>query len=270
MKPILYVVLLLISLAGTATGQAKYKWFSSISLSQNSNYYIYHSSRNQVFISSNDGLNIYDGQQIKTYRELTHNMQGSYVTSTFFEDTNGHIWFTTYKALHWYNPVTDSLQYVFMTSSNGVKDTANYTAFHLSGNILYLKAEDEIFLFDVVTKSTIARYPLDKLENSFFAILEENNQTILIGANQDGYVGYTLEKNSHGKLIYEGEGNIRSLCVTQSKRVWLGLANGNLLQMDHRNGKVLATYPLADTEIQGIRELAGNKLLMTVAPNELI
>jgi signal transduction histidine kinase/ligand-binding sensor domain-containing protein len=270
MKPILYVVLLLISLAGTATGQAKYKWFSSISLSQNSNNFIYHSSCNQVFISSNDGLNIYDGQQIKTYRELTHNMQGSYVTSTFFEDTTGHIWFTTYKALHWYNPVTDSLQYVFMTSSNGVKDTANYTAFHLSGNILYLKAEDEIFLFDVVTKSTIARYPLDKLENSFFAILEENNQTILIGANQDGYVGYTLEKNSHGKLIYEGEGNIRSLCVTQSKRVWMGLANGNLLQMDHRNGKVLATYPLADTEIQGIRELAGNKLLMTVAPNELI
>jgi len=270
MKPIYLFVLLLISIAGTATGQAKYKWFSSISLSQNSNYYIYHSSRNQVFISSRDGLNIYDGQQIKSYRPLTHNMYGSYVTSTFFEDTSGHVWFTTYEALHCYNPVADSLDYVSMISSEGVKDTANYTAFHLSGNILYLKAEDEIFLFDVVTKSTIGRYQLDKLGSSYLAIVEDIGQTMLIGVSKNGYVVYALEENNHGRLLYQGEGALRSLCVTQSKEVWMGLANGNLMQLDWRSGKILGVYPLADAEILSICALAGNRLLVAVYPNELV
>jgi signal transduction histidine kinase/ligand-binding sensor domain-containing protein len=270
MKTMYIFLLLLISIAGTATGQAKYKWFSSISLSQNSNYYIYHSSRNQVFISSRDGLNIYDGQQVKSYRPLTHNMYGSFVTSTFFEDTSGHVWFSTYEALHCYNPITDSLDYVFMTSSQGIKDTANYTAFHLSGNILYLKAEGEIFLFDVVSRSITAVYPVDILQYYFFAILNDNNRTVLFGANQDGYLAYALEENNRGRLLYQGEGTVTSLCVTQAKQIWIGLVNGNLVRVDDQSGNVMARYPLADTEILGIRELSGDRLLMTIAPNELV
>ncbi len=270
MKPIYLLVLLLISLAGTATGQAKYKWFSSITLSQNSNYYIYHSSHNQIFISSRDGLNIYDGQQIKSYRPPSYNMEGSIVTSNFFEDTSGLVWFTTYEALHWYNPVTDSLDYVSMISSEGIKDTANYIAIHLSGNILYLKAENEIFLFDVVTRSIKAKYPIDILSYYFFAILEDNTKTVLFGANLEGYVAYSLEDMNQGRLLYQGKGAVSSLCATQSNHVWMGLANGNLIQVDYLRGDVIATYPLASTDIPGVKEVAGDRLLLTVSPNELL
>jgi hypothetical protein len=104
---------------GTILGQAKYKGFSSLSVSQNSNYYIFQSSRNQVFISSLDGLNIFDGQETKTYRSLSHHMAGNSMSSPFFEDTSGIVWFTTSEGLHFYNPHTDSIGFTVMFSERG-------------------------------------------------------------------------------------------------------------------------------------------------------
>ncbi|HQW24727.1 MAG TPA: hypothetical protein PLV75_02135, partial [Saprospiraceae bacterium] len=78
-------------------------------LSQNTNTYLFQSSGHQIFVSSTEGLNIFDGLSTEVYRPATHKMFGLILQSKFFEDNAGLVWFTTYEALNYYDPRTDDL-----------------------------------------------------------------------------------------------------------------------------------------------------------------
>ena len=270
MKPFYLLCYLLLCVAGAATGQVKYKWFSSISVSQNSNIYIYHSSRNQVFISSYDGLNIYDGLETKTYRSSTHRMYGNTMQNTFFEDTAGIVWFSTFEALNFYNPVTDALDYIFLVSSGGDTIDSDYKAFQISGNILYLSADEEVFFYDVINREVQAVYPLDYSSFTEFAIIDKGNKKILFGANELGYKAYALGSGRDTTLLYAAKGNISKICHTASGQLWLGRNDGRLLQIDPENGSILFDYPLAQKSINGILELSNGRLLISIANNEIV
>lgn len=260
----------LLCVAGAATGQAKYKWFSSISVSQNSNYYIYRSSQDQVFISSYDGLNIYDGLETKTYRSSTHRMYGNTMQNTFFEDTAGIVWFSTFEALNFYNPVTDALDYIFLVSSGGDTIDSDYKAFQISGNILYLSADKEVFYYDVINRKVQAVYPVDYSSFIHFAIINMGNKKILFGANELGYKAYTLGSGRDTTLLYAAKGNISTICHTASGQLWLGRDDGRLLQIDPENGSILFDFPFAQKRINGILELSNGRLLVGIANNEVV
>lgn len=90
------------------------------SISQLSNYHLFNTSNKKVLISSTEGLNIFDGLNVKIYRPSTHRMYGYNIQSPFFEDSDGKVWFTTYEALNYYDPRTDDLDYMFMVSSRRI------------------------------------------------------------------------------------------------------------------------------------------------------
>ena len=71
-------------------------------LSQNTNHYLSQHSDKRLFISSIDGLNIFDGSSIKIYKSTTHNLLGDNIQSPFFEDANQNMWFATYEGIHCY------------------------------------------------------------------------------------------------------------------------------------------------------------------------
>lgn len=270
MKPWYLLAALYLFPIGCILGQPTYKWFSSITVSQSSNQYIYHSSRNQVFISSIDGLNIFDGEQVKTYRPATHRMKGNNMSSTFFEDPAGKVWFTTQEALHYYNPLTDSLDYVFIVSQTGDTLRSDYSAFHLRGNDLYLIADTLLFIYDVYNRSIKATYTIDLDEYSHITILDLNNKTLLFKGGRTGYGVYTLGDDAQATLLYKEEAYVTSVCWTSSKQLWLGLNDGNLLQLDPESGDLLLQYPVSRGRIGGILELSGGRLLVAGWLNEFI
>ncbi|MBK8831042.1 MAG: hypothetical protein IPN60_09315 [Saprospiraceae bacterium] len=47
----------------------------------------------------------------------------------------------------------DSIDFMFMVYSAGDTFRTNHSAFHLSGNDLYLRAEKKYFIYDVVKRS---------------------------------------------------------------------------------------------------------------------
>lgn len=250
-------------------GQAKYRGFSSITVSQNSNYYIYQSSLNQTFIASFDGLNIFDGQETKTYRPLSHHMAGNRMSSPFFEDSSGSVWFTTSEALHCYNPLTDSIDYTFMISSSGDTLRTGHAAFHLSGNVLYLRAEKEVFLFDVVSRKIKTIYPIDFSIFHIFAVIVDSSKTILFGADEREYAAYALG-DGHPTFLYKGLGYFTTICATVSNHLWLGKKDGNLLQIEPFSGNILFEGPIANASINAIHEMSSDRLLVTVTFNDFI
>lgn len=254
---------------GMLPGQTKYMGFSGISVSQNSNHYIYQSSRNQVFISSFDGLNIFDGQETKTYRPLTHHMAGNSMSSPFFEDTAGIVWFTTTEALHYYNPATDSIGYIFMVSSTGDTLQLEHAAFHLSGNIIYLGAAKEVFLFDVIRRTIKAIYPIDFSNDHIFTVIEGKSDTLFFGANNNGYAAYAL-RDGQPIFLYKGQGSFSAICLTSSKQLWLGERNGKILRIDPQRGNILFEIPLSSAQVTSVVEKSADKLLVTITYNDLV
>lgn len=74
-------------------------------LSQATNGFIFKDSRGFVWISSNEGLNRYDGKNIINYQPNPNDpfsLYGQNIQSYFFEDEEGNVWFSTYEALNCY------------------------------------------------------------------------------------------------------------------------------------------------------------------------
>ncbi|MCB0664281.1 MAG: hypothetical protein KDC80_00590, partial [Saprospiraceae bacterium] len=106
-------------------------------LSNPFNSYIYQDSRGFVWISSVDGLNRFDGENIKVYRPdptSEYALSGNIISSNFFEDKHGNLWFTSYGALHVYYRVRDHFESIQLTNTSGEYLTEDYHAFHYSSD----------------------------------------------------------------------------------------------------------------------------------------
>ncbi|MCB0855030.1 MAG: hypothetical protein KDD63_22570, partial [Bacteroidetes bacterium] len=103
-------------------------------LSDDTNAFIYNDSRGFVWISSVNGLNRFDGQTVKVYKAdpgSAHSLLGNIITSSFFEEKNGDLWFTTYEGLHRYNRAHDHFDAFRLKDDSGKMITEDYYAFHL-------------------------------------------------------------------------------------------------------------------------------------------
>lgn len=127
-------------------------------LSQASNAYVYRDSRGFVWISSIDGLNRFDGLEVRKYRPRKNDPKsivGQLVNSNFFEDKNGNIWFCTYQAINRYNRQTDDFD-SWLIVDRITKDTLreDYIAFYLdTQDQLWIQIGDndrgQLYFFDI-------------------------------------------------------------------------------------------------------------------------
>jgi signal transduction histidine kinase/DNA-binding response OmpR family regulator len=124
---------------GITTGQTLQLSFHQLTtqngLSEANNAFIYKDSRGFVWISSADGLNRFDGLTVKVYRPRPgdpYSLRGNIITSTFFEDIEGNLWFTTYNAIHKYDRKKDRFdRMALLKNDSGKAITEDYYAFHL-------------------------------------------------------------------------------------------------------------------------------------------
>lgn len=121
-------------------------------LSQSTNSFIYRDSRGFVWVSSLDGLNCYNGHNVKIYRPDNHNpraMKGLNIQSPFFEDVSGDIWFTTESALNCYRSNLGDFDHYILPSSPDADDNILHAAFYFEQKRwLWVSAGDSLFRFD--------------------------------------------------------------------------------------------------------------------------
>ena len=126
-------------------------------LSQASNDYVYQDSKGFVWLSSIDGLNRFDGKNVKIYKSISGDstsLLGNIITSNFFEDNESNLWFTTYEGIHCYVRAYDHFQHFQLKNDSGEKLKQDYYAFHLdSKDKLWVRIGDgvtgRLFLFDI-------------------------------------------------------------------------------------------------------------------------
>ena len=102
-------------------------------LSEATNVFVFKDSRGFVWISSVSGLNRYDGTSVKVYRNDEADpstLSNDIIQSSFFEDAQKNLWFTTHEAIQKYNFDSDCFDHYQVYDDHG-HPRNSYYIFHL-------------------------------------------------------------------------------------------------------------------------------------------
>ncbi len=230
------------------------------SLSQKSNYFISTDSYGLTWISSVDGVNVYNGLDVQVYRPGFYNMLGSNIQSHFYEDCSGDIWFSTYNALHRYDRDKDDFEVYQFKDSFGTIVDVSYKVLGFENEFIYFRYGDYLGLVDVNTKKLTKSWNV-KINNyyHFDAIFDGGNINVvcaieshLMTLSVDKYLrtkpivtphtltkGYDItnvqwknnndvilsyDKQNHVDIYSQKDGTIRTL-ITHSKNIFFSMYN---------------------------------------------
>jgi len=206
------------------------------------NNYIYQDSRGFVWISSIDGLNRYDGLQIKTYR-FESGMKGTNIQSNFFEDRSGNIWFTTYESINCYDAEKDSIINYIIKDEGGNEIHNDYKAFYLDSikNQLWLRADERIYIWNTIKHNQVGQLPEETDAYIFNVELSKDGliNKIVTSINEDT-VRFINPYNHKENTSYIIPNSRKAIYLKDSK--WLFYQNSNIHIFDEKtpyNPKVI-------------------------------
>jgi len=180
--------------------------------SEEYNFYTYCDKQDFIWINSTKGLNRFDGLQVKQYRsnfQDTTAMFGENIQSSFFEDSDGQLWFCTYEAVHFYDRENDRFRHFFVRNEQGQEIKQSYFVFYLEQDrYLWFRADDQIHRVDVSEP--------DKLQEHFAkskGLYTSEHFHSSVGTDDSGAVSYIFSSSnekekgldliqiSNGKLV---------------------------------------------------------------------
>ena len=229
-----------------------------VPLSQNTNYNLTQSSNGLMYISSLEGLNIYNGQHTKVYRPSTHNMFGKNIQSQFYEDKQGKVWFCTYKAVHLYDPEKDDLEYFFLIDEDGNKITAEYRILDLIEDNLWVHTPNEIQKWNILTKQVI-----DKISSPFESIvmgsLNNIKKNIVLIANDGRAACINLGSDSLTILPIPKVDGYTSCTYDKERDVYyLGDINGVVHTFDYGESEKLSRFKIGNSQCHSMNWIEDN------------
>ncbi|MFK8008457.1 MAG: two-component regulator propeller domain-containing protein [Saprospiraceae bacterium] len=138
---------------------------SNDGLSETTNEFLHTDRQGYTWIGSLDGINLFDGKTVKTFKPNSNDslsLKGVNIQSSFFEDKNGDIWFTTEEAINCYKKSEGHFIHDIADGSNIPNE---HIAIHL---------DKEQYLW-VHLKDSLYRYNINNPKDSYKAIAESSN-----------------------------------------------------------------------------------------------
>ncbi len=238
-------------------------YFLNNMVSQNTNDYINHLGRNKlIYISSLDGLNIFNSLGTVNNISSSTKMYGTNIQSQFYEDSLNRIWYTTYEALHVFDPSKEQIRYFFMVSNEGDSLKDNYKAFQLDGNKLWLKAGNKLFQYHVWDARVVNRWNIDLTDQYEMQIIRNTESEYLFTGGFRGYALYTLGTGGNYQLVDKGNISITAL-LWQDSLFWMGGSTGKLYRYDFNNKEISDSFGISTSAIKGILPWKHNQLLLS-------
>lgn len=201
LKPFLVAFLFLISIPSFAS-QAPLK-FQQLSteqgLSQSSVYSIAQDQQGFIWIATQDGLNRYDGLEVKHYRNdlNTSSSLPNNLVRVVFVDSDNTLWVGTQKGLSIYNPKLDNFTNFYHEEQNlnSLKDNAIWNIFEDNKKSIWISTSTGLHLVNKKEK-TFSQIHFKKLSEKIKeikTIYQDVNDNLWLGTYENGL--YILDKN---------------------------------------------------------------------------
>lgn len=249
-----------------------------------------------MWFGTNDGLNRYDGKNIKVYKndKVVQNSLSNNVIIKLFEDSRGNLWIATTNGLNRYNRKNDSFD-IFNIKANTKKISRKYSNAIMDikeskkGNIYIATAANGIQILNIpsgkftkVVGDTITTKGFDfdvllNIENnnniSFVYMNLNNLKQSLIYFNintkeKKKYLIPTIERSTKDRS-YRGMG---ISCSFKSKdgNVWLGTADGRILKFNRKTETFDKFEIMKGSVIMSIMEYDSSSLFIATNGSGLI
>ncbi|MBK8805901.1 MAG: hypothetical protein IPO21_04300 [Bacteroidales bacterium] len=193
-----------------------------------------------IWIGSSQGLNCYNGNAIKTYKQ--NNKDSLSITSNIinclFEDSQKRLWIgTSYGGLNLYNRELDIFEHISFKDTNNFNpdnDIVNAIAESPDGN-LFVGTKNGMLIFNPLTK-TYSRYnhsntnPFSIVGDNISVLMLDSKNRLWIGTSEYSGLGmYDLKMKSFKTFVDQvterdtvGLKGLNTICEDYLGRIWVG------------------------------------------------
>jgi signal transduction histidine kinase/ligand-binding sensor domain-containing protein len=245
-------------------------------LSQSSVYSIYQDKKGFMWFGTADGLNRYDGKNIKIYKindEKKSNLNA--IRGKLCEDRLGRIWFCNETGIFFYDPVTDSLICKVTFSMN----QQTLGLFIDKQNVFYfIHTGTGIYAYDIAADKLTLTHCRFKISGiSFSDVSVTNNQKNLIwipATNAKANVIFTFNTQTNKVSSVSTGGLISSVFYGGNGRLYHIILPGKLLVTDTAMHKLYeVNYPLSKNkmlDVQSVYADAYHRVWLATIDNGLL
>lgn len=252
-----YILLLLLLFATTLSTQAEHFYSLTMQngLSQTSVMAIRQDGVGRMWFGTEEGLNMYDGENITYFKGYVENGSGKKLwignlISALATDKTGNIWFISNGNLYKYNIRTCLFTQITTGEKTSVLTFAENAIWYINNSLLY-KITD-----DATAPKSIKRIP----QGAFNSLLIKDGK-IFVGAKSGLYI-YTLKTAAKQHLLSGIE--IYRLFISSDNELWIGtrmqglyrLKDEQLIQVPCTPGSTVGTCDLQIREFT--EDAAGN------------
>ncbi|MBK8622611.1 MAG: hypothetical protein IPN79_12865 [Saprospiraceae bacterium] len=235
------------------------------SLSQKSNHFISTDSYGLTWISSVDGVNVFNGNDVRVYRPGTYNMIGSNIQSSFFEDCNHNVWFSTYNAMHKYERHRDDFKVFQFRDTIGKVITDSYKVIAYSNGFVFLRFGDYIGIVDINTDVLFRYFHLSLMNDRYFDVLFKGEDLHII--NSDNFNIHLITWNKclskkPTKTILLSENNLTNVLWKDQNTILYSQSATNVVQQYNLNNKTSSPFYTHATPIRHMAYDANSRLLV--------
>ncbi len=232
---------------------------------------VFQDYRGFIWIATRDGLNRYDGQQIKVYRNNlkdTSTISDNFIRC-IYEDRQHNLWIGTANGLNMLNRNTDSFMRYKYDKSNSKSLSFNTISciYQDKKNNLWVCTSVGLNLFNMKTH-TFERFLHDPANANTISsdnvnyVYQDVNDKIWFGT--DAGLNLLNEKDHSFTLYHNSIPNIQST-LSNSIRIIQGDRNGNLWLGTNTGGVILfnpnkITYKLYSHQLNNKASLSGNEI----------
>ncbi|CAM2077489.1 MAG: sensor histidine kinase [uncultured Clostridium sp.] len=206
-------------------------------LSQSLAEYIYQDSYGYIWIGTSDGLNRYNGNEFKIYKNSKNdkNTISNNAITSLVEDTNKNLWIGTYSGLNKMNLLTGDITRYLISEDD--KSSSNSVIEELmvdSKGRLWVCSISSLNLYDSKNDKFI-KIETDLFNDKVIQDISEDNNGVIWISTSEGLYRYNsekgkIEKFNDPKNIINNK-NIFTIYYSNNK-LWIGTKNYGLMIMD--------------------------------------
>lgn len=257
MKLLLSVSFFLLSLAGYASDLSN-TGFQHIStehgLSQKTVQAIYQDKHDFLWLGTQEGLNRYDGRQVKVFRHSNNdkNSLSNDFIRDILEDKQGNLWIATGGGLNRFVRKSQSFQSIKLTNKDGNNVLRINSLFVDNDGIMWLgTGGDGLFWFDPSSDNfQINSFDtFDNLRNTDVRVVfEDSRGRLWIGTDGNGVSLISSDKKQQQIFLHNkkqknslSHNRIRSISEDHKGQIWIGSRGGGASRFDELS-KVFKHY----------------------------
>jgi len=224
-------------------------------LSQKTNYFLSVDSYGLTWISSLDGVNVFNGRDVKIYKSDKYNLIGNNIQSKFFEDCNSNIWFSTYNALHIYDRKLDNFRPFQFKNLGGEIIVTDYKVLGYIDGFVIFRMEEMLAILDINTEQISQFWSLGLSKFIEFEMHLQDKKLVILASNLEETVQiksnhFLTEKPQIFKIF--NNYNIEYMQFLDQNNVLIKKFQDNLILICDLEKKAVKTFYEHTKEIKGV------------------